>query len=934
MGPDLYSIASAEITHVLGLISDKNNDGGAWNGYRLESSGFATNTNIVDNAEGLGLYGRYWTFDGLTVDHLMTSYNSGDATNASWGNIVHSAGGGGNIDFNNVNWRGSEDVGNANYGINERTMPSWVMAHVLADAYAYSISDPESFGSMYAGINNSNGVLTIRGGEGNSSDVIRLGSFTFQGTQYIAVSVDVGDDVPGTRHLAGTGNLPEWLSSFPAGSVSNIVINGGAGQDFIRIEDNAGKPVTVNAGDGDDFIDFSFGGRNLSNITAVTTVNGGTGTDSVFLYDNNNAQNDGYLINTLGVIRNGFAGFTIGTGIEATTLITGTGNNQVDIPLARAGMNVFLNSAGGQDVVNIGAAPAGLTGILSDIQVQNDPALTTININGMGNNTPRTALIDQGANNFGYLSGLAPATIYWDNFDVREIHVTTGGDGDTIQVRRSSERMFFSNSGGLDHLSIGNSDTGIDQVTAEVDVGPNAAAAYTDLTIIDTGGTVGRNIRWVPSGSGFSLLGLPIGIRYENVSQLSVLGGSGNDLLTVSNANRTLDNLPLVGFAGGGGIDQIIFDDSGFNGSDLYRIDDTSYYFSNGNVLAGTFQADVESFWLKTGGGNDAVNFAITPNVSTFRNYMVTPGGGINAINIDDTRSSAASLLDVQSAPSFGYVTMAERTADLNFSNVQIVNLYKTPGSIVDLSFYNPADFQLNIFEGATHGDFNGDGRWNVRDLDALVARIATGALEDSYDLNRDGQLNLLDRDFWLAEAGGVNLGFGLVYRLGDANLDGYVDGLDFTIWNSHKFTANSEWSSGNFNADLFVDGVDFTIWNSHKFTSSFGARDNNHFAALPGTDGIPGTPDGIPVGPGDFGSRTRVVSPDGRLPASNSVAAMTPIASITKITAGPSQAAFTPANARPAVTFLDLGSRHMHRSKPSLVPHVDAIDEVFALFV
>ena len=269
----------------------------------------------------------------------------------------------------------------------------------------------------------------------------------------------------------------------------------------------------------------------------------------------------------------------------------------------------------------------------------------------------------------------------------------------------------LSNSGGLDHLSIGNSATGIDQITAAIDVGPNAAAAYTELTINDIGGTVGRKMNWVPSGSGFSLLGLPVGIRYENVSQLNVLAGGGNDILTVTNANQTLDNLPLISFAGGSGIDQIVFDDSGFNGSDIYRIDDTSYYFSNGNLLAGTFQADVESFWLKTGAGNDAVNFAITPNASTFRTYMVTPGGGMNAINIDDTHSSAAFQLDVQAPPSFGYVTMAERTADLNVTNVQIVNLYKTPASPVDLSFYNPADFQLNIFEGAIHGDFNGDGR-------------------------------------------------------------------------------------------------------------------------------------------------------------------------------------------------------------------------------
>ena len=49
--------------------------------------------------------------------------------------------------------------------------------------------------------------------------------------------------------------------------------------------------------------------------------------------------------------------------------------------------------------------------------------------------------------------------------------------------------------------------------------------------------------------------------------------------------------------------------------------------------------------------------------------------------------------------------------------------------------------------------------------------------------------VDLADRDAWLAEAGGVNLVNGNSYGIGDANLDGFVDGLDFIEWNANKFT-------------------------------------------------------------------------------------------------------------------------------------------------
>lgn len=43
-----------------------------------------------------------------------------------------------------------------------------------------------------------------------------------------------------------------------------------------------------------------------------------------------------------------------------------------------------------------------------------------------------------------------------------------------------------------------------------------------------------------------------------------------------------------------------------------------------------------------------------------------------------------------------------------------------------------------------------------------------------------------------LATAGEINLGAGSAYLLGDATLDGVVDGLDFVEWNNNKYKRQS----------------------------------------------------------------------------------------------------------------------------------------------
>ena len=276
-------------------------------------------------------------------------------------------------------------------------------------------------------------------------------------------------------------------------------------------------------------------------------------------------------------------------------------------------------------------------------------------------------------------------------------------------------------------------------------------------------------------------------------------------------------------------------------------------------ALVATFGDDVELIELLLGAGSDAVNIQVTSLFATQRSYSIVGNGGVNYVNMDDSQSATAPGPSVASAGlGFEFAVVANGTKFVSYQGIDTVNFYRPSGSTVNIANYQSSDYRLNILDGGIHGDFNGDGRWTIVDLDALTLAISQGNPADSspFDLNQDGFLTTADRDFWLSEAGGLNLGPGVAYLLGDANLDGVVDGSDFGRWNANKFTAAPYWSSGDFNADGLVDGSDFGIWNAHKFTSALAARFNIDFSGLPGADGIPGTPDDIPFGFEDFDTR------------------------------------------------------------------------------
>ena len=132
-------------------------------------------------------------------------------------------------------------------------------------------------------------------------------------------------------------------------------------------------------------------------------------------------------------------------------------------------------------------------------------------------------------------------------------------------------------------------------------------------------------------------------------------------------------------------------------------------------------------------------------------------------------------------------------------------------------------EVDLDIGEGAgPDGDFNDNDVYGCEDIDALVVEIVAGTNSPDFDLTGDGDVDMEDLAAWRAEAGDINLGPGLVFLEGDADLDGYVDGRDALIWNGQKFTATSAWCSGDFDASGAVDDLDYAIWRANRFSSSF----------------------------------------------------------------------------------------------------------------
>jgi hypothetical protein len=107
-------------------------------------------------------------------------------------------------------------------------------------------------------------------------------------------------------------------------------------------------------------------------------------------------------------------------------------------------------------------------------------------------------------------------------------------------------------------------------------------------------------------------------------------------------------------------------------------------------------------------------------------------------------------------------------------------------------------------------GDYDFDGDLDCADIDHLQAQILSGSTDLTFDVNGDGLVTLLDYTAWITDLKQT--------LLGDANLDRFVDGVDFNTWNAHKSMIGQGWCSGDFTGEGAVDQIDFGVWDANKF--------------------------------------------------------------------------------------------------------------------
>ena len=604
-GVDLYETVAHELGHALGV----NDTPG------LTILNFLTDTGIDDPRDS-------------TPGNLVAFNVNGGPVEATFTNAdpAHLWAGPGNTTTNNAGlpWH-SDALMNSGRVIlpNERNLISDTEALILRDAYGYTIALPSTINNMLVNPNFTSDVLNVVGQPGTARDLITVQNSSVPGALQVKVET--------------VGGGPSYSEIVPLSQTNTIVVSGNAGDDILRLENNGGKQTTFNGGDGNDFFDFAFGSRNLNNITGDTTLNGGNGNDNVYAYDNANAAAATFSVSSIRVDRPGWGGFFYANDLEGLALTTGTAANVVNVTSTYPNQPLVLNSAGGNDVVNLGAPATGVQLIRSDVQIQNDPAFTFLNINDSGDATSRNIVIDQWAGNFGAMAGLAPAYVTWDNADIQEIRLTTGGGNDNLSVLACSERLFLSSSGGEDNISLGTNASGMNQITGTVNVGPNAPFVLSNLTINDTGNATSRTAVWTPDGNGFVITGIaPQPLRYENVLQLNVRGGTGPNHFALGGI--TDDNISLDG-GGGSAIDSMAVDDRAFPTALAYAdVGPASITRGTGGIFNTTYTvayAGIEAPLYYANNSTTAVNlYGSSSSIPAGQQMSVFCGSGSDTITL------------------------------------------------------------------------------------------------------------------------------------------------------------------------------------------------------------------------------------------------------------------------------------------------------------
>jgi hypothetical protein len=421
-----------------------------------------------------------------------------------------------------------------------------------------------------------------------------------------------------------------------------------------------GQPVTVDAGGGNDIFSVSPTGEDLGGQLTPLTLNGGGGSNTLYVYDQNAPSAESYSVTSTSISRPIDFNFTARTNYSGIQAVTVNGSNQGStFAVSSLALNEHLRINAGDGVNNVNVGNASNRVDLNDFQgslgVNGAPlGFTTVTLNDQGNPAGRNFLLHLNE----VVLGLDPLVSY----SGIESLVLNGGPGhNTFQLLDTAVGLFTTINAGTQADSVlagGPLTSTVDALQGPVVIN---GQGNTTFTVYDQSAATPQTYTVTGTATG-EFLACSGGLSATcNRLNLTVNGGSGGNQFVVTTTPPTLVTLnggsgsnTLTGPNNGNHITSWVISGPG-SGKIGKRVP-----FSAMHDLSGAGAIDIFQFTaagsiagtLSGGGNNDEVSYAleagpVSVNLQTHAAPQINGGlaGGFRAIPVFVGSASAADTL-------------------------------------------------------------------------------------------------------------------------------------------------------------------------------------------------------------------------------------------------------------------------------------------------
>lgn len=691
--------------------------------------------------------------------------------------------------------------------VSSLSIPYWVKLVRTGNSFAASIS--------------SNGTTWTSLG---SAETIAMDSTVYVGlvvtscnTSELATATFDNISVTGAADAAPTvATAAAASSSTVTGTSVNLSVLGadadGGGESNLSYTWTATNAPAAGAGS----VSFSSNGTNASKATTAAFTQAGSYVLQVAITDQGNLSITSDVIVT---VNQTFTSVSVtpaspiisplGTQMFTATALDQFGN-------AAASQPVFIWSVtGGGGTISGGNYTAPLTGSTATVQassgsisgsatvtITNQPPLVANSIGatatlatGTTANLSVTAVDDSGQSNLTYTwSAISPSLPV--TFSVNGTNAAQNTAATFSAIGIYTLQVTITDPGGLSTTSL-----------ATVTIG----------TILGTSGN--DTIRLVRSGANLDVyinsVTVSYTVAYASLGAITVAGGSGNDTVNVDFSGGA-SPVPSAGLTvnGSGGVDMLVI--TGTTGADTTSINANTITL-NGSAIT---YADVATILIDGNGGADSLTQTAQPGNSASLAFNGDTSGGLSS---NDTLADSGGDYSF-AAPTSGSGISVISLASLSISNGAAV-LLGTAGSNSDR--YVLVLGSLAIVGSGSTLDLGGNDmivdNGSLAAIDALAATGYNGGQWNGPGLASTAGHN--NSTHLTALAMGLDTGSSFDKQpvtisdvlvkytsYGDANLDGAVDGSDYTKIDNGFNNRLTGWSNGDFNYDGVIDGSDYTL--------------------------------------------------------------------------------------------------------------------------